>query len=643
MNSLETMFSGRVYKIPKNQRGYSWTKKEIQDLFSDLELMGNKAHYLGTVIYTKINSKDGAFSDEITHMPTFRYILEDGQQRLTTFLLIINELRRRFLELDQRETVESEKLKSLIIYSDGSEKLRIENENRILNECFSHYLLGYPSLPAEKISPMRCLENAKNQIAEIVDSIQTREELIKLRNKVCHQIQIISVDLADASIDRYLTFDAINSRGLPLSEFDKIKNFCILICEKRNIHLSPDENWFRAISNLEKFGVSSRNSENSFISELFSIYHGYSIPTNEAHNNFVNEYRILLEGENTQKEISFKGFIEHWINYSEAFGFINSKYKEKFYGQLCSKEAGVWLDRLDNIDLQGITRKIITTAYLLYANTLSKNDFENICRACEIYTFRMHGLLRYRTDKNSKAILELANQILKNNKSTTYIISQIGYLLNQSANLPDSVSKLLSGELNYKSGINLLYYFLYELEIGLSSRSVTPIPWARADEDKKESIEHILPQSHRDAGWWESHWPDGLKAEQYVHRLGNLVITKGNQELGRKPIKLKLDDPNGSYSFNYKNATNSEKEIKNYTDGSTWKESNILKRELDMIHFAIERWSIPFENDNGIINIPESYKEFVPNCKDFNVNFQDVLTLEHDCHNDNIFYEKEYE
>lgn len=412
-----------------------------------------------------------------------------------------------------------------------------------------------------------------------------------------------------------------------------------MICEKRSIKISPDENWFRAISNLEKFGVSSRNNENSFISELFSIYHGYSIGTNEVHNNFVNEYRILLEGENTQKEISFKGFIEHWINYSEAFGFINSKYKEKFYGQLCSKESGVWLDRLDNLGLQGITRKIITSAYLLYANNLSKNDFENICRACEIYTFRMHGLLRYRVDKNSKAILELANKILKKNKTTIYIISQIGYLLNQSANLSDSVSKLLSGEINYKSSINLLYYFLYELEIGLSSRSVKPIPWARADEDKKESIEHILPQSHRDADWWESHWPDELKAEQYVHRLGNLVITKGNQELGRKSIKLKLDDPNGSYSYNYKNATNSEKEIKKYTDGSTWKESEILKRELDMIKFSIERWSIPLKNDNGIINIPESYKEFVPKCKNFNIYFEDALNLVADCHDDIEEYE----
>lgn len=161
MISLEKIFGSRVYEIPKNQRGYSWTKKEILDLFSDLELMGDKSHYLGTVICTKV----GDFTDEIDRTPTYRYILEDGQQRLTTFLLIINEIRRRFLELDQRETVESEGLQRLITFKCGSIGLRIENKNQALNECLSHHILGYPSLPAEKTPPMRCLENAKSQIA----------------------------------------------------------------------------------------------------------------------------------------------------------------------------------------------------------------------------------------------------------------------------------------------------------------------------------------------------------------------------------------------------------------------------------------------------------------------------------------------
>lgn len=626
MISLEKMFGSRVYLIPKNQRGYSWTPKEIDDLFSDLDLMGDQSHYLGTVICTKYDD----FTDEIDRTPTYRYNLEDGQQRLTTFLLIINELKRRFLEIDEKQTVESEGLERLISYKKGSIGLRIENQNQSLDECLKHYILGSPSLPANITPPMRCIETAKKHIASIINKIEIRDELIELRNKVCKQVQIIDVDLASARIDRYLTFDAINSRGLPLTEFDKIKNFCILICDKRGLKSQPDEQWYKAISNLEKFKVSSRNTENAFIAELYSVFHGVNTSNNDVHDSFVKEYRILLEGENAQKERSFKGFIDYWVSYSEAFGFINSKNKATYYTTLCTKQTGEWLDSVDNLGLQGVTKKILTASFLSAQTELGKIEFEKVCRACEIYTFRMHALCRYRVDKNSKVILDIANQVLKNNKEYRFVISELGKLLNSSATLNISMSKLMSGELNYKNWTNYLYYFLYEYEISISATGVQRIPWARSDEDKLNSIEHIAPQEIRDNGWWEKHWPNPLIADKYINRLGNLVLTKGNSILGRKSIDKKLKDPGSDYYYGHKKATNSEKQISNYTDGSTWKEFNILKREYDLVKFAIERWSIPFKNDESIIEIPAMYKEFIPQCTDFDVKFEDYIVIEDD-------------
>lgn len=624
MISLEKMFGSRVYFIPKNQRGYSWTPKEIDDLFSDLDLMGDQSHYLGTVICTKC----GDFTDEIDKTPTYEYILEDGQQRLTTFLLIINELRRRFLEVDEKETVESDLLARLITYKKGSISIRIENQNNSLDECLKHHILGQPSLPGVLTPPMRCLQKAKEHIASIVDKIQLRDDLIELRNKVCKQVQIIDVDLASARIDRYLTFDAINSRGLPLTEFDKIKNFCILISDKRKLDIAPEEKWYSAISNLEKFKVSSRNIENAFIAELYSVYHGVNTGNNDVHDSFVKEYRALLEGDNAQKERSFKGFIDYWVTYSEAFGFINSKFKENYYNSLCTKNSGQWLDSIDNLGLQGVTKKILTAAFLTAQTESGKTDFEKVCRACEIYTFRMHALSRYRVDKNSKVILDISNQVLKNNKNYVFILSELGKLLNQSASLKNSISKLMSGDLNYKNWIGYLYYFLYEYEVSISASGVQRIPWARSDEEKANSIEHILPQEHRDNGWWEKHWPNSLMADKYVNRLGNLVLTKGNSYLGRKAIDKKIYDKESEYYYSHKKATNSEKSISKYTDGSSWKELNILKRELDLVTFAIERWAIPFKVDEGCIEVPETYKEFIPKCNDIDVKFDEYELIE---------------
>ncbi len=233
-------------------------------------------------------------------------------------------------------------------------------------------------------------------------------------------------------------------------------------------------------------------------------------------------------------------------------------------------------------------------------------------------------------NKNSKVILDIANQVLKNNKEYRFVISELGKLLNASATLNSSMSKLMSGELNYKNWTNYLYYFLYEYEISISATGVQRIPWARSDEDKLNSIEHIAPQEIRDNGWWEKHWPNPLIADKYINRLGNLVLTKGNSILGRKSIDKKLKDPDSDYYYGHKKATNSEKQINNYTDGSTWKEFNILKREYDLVKFAIERWSIPFKNDESIIEIPAMYKEFIPQCIDFDVKFEDYIVIEDD-------------
>ena len=53
-----------------------------------------------------------------------------------------------------------------------------------------------------------------------------------MENRLCTQSKFEAIDLDISNFDRWLTFDAINSRGLPLSQFDKIKNLCVLIADK---------------------------------------------------------------------------------------------------------------------------------------------------------------------------------------------------------------------------------------------------------------------------------------------------------------------------------------------------------------------------------------------------------------------------
>ena len=116
-----------------------------------------------------------------------------------------------------------------------------------------------------------------------------------------------------------------------------------------------------------------------------------------------------------------------------------------------------------------------------------------------------------------------------------------------------------------------------------------------------------MPQKHRDGAWWETHWPVESDAEKFKHRLGNLVLTSGNAVLGRKSIDTKISDPTAAYFYSHATATNTEKRIDQFTDGTEWKRENILRRESEMLEFAASRWSIPCCIDNGVFDLPEEF------------------------------------
>ena len=82
-------------KVPLFQRGYSWGKDEINELFSDavdidwqkLKTKGEReTHFMGAMVFCNVggdaNAKDG-------------YNILDGQQRLTTLTMIVAAIARR--------------------------------------------------------------------------------------------------------------------------------------------------------------------------------------------------------------------------------------------------------------------------------------------------------------------------------------------------------------------------------------------------------------------------------------------------------------------------------------------------------------------------------------------------------------------
>ena len=88
---LAFLSSSKQFVIPIYQRPYRWEEAQCRKLWDDVLRAGaapeGNAHFVGSVVYIQ----DGLYS--VTDQPAL--LLIDGQQRLTTFLLLIEAIALR--------------------------------------------------------------------------------------------------------------------------------------------------------------------------------------------------------------------------------------------------------------------------------------------------------------------------------------------------------------------------------------------------------------------------------------------------------------------------------------------------------------------------------------------------------------------
>lgn len=87
---LKGLLQDKLIEVADYQRPYAWGEKQLRDLWQDLDLLGTDRHYAGTLVLQRTDrvrqSQDG---EDLTV-----YGFVDGQQRLTTCVILLEQLRR---------------------------------------------------------------------------------------------------------------------------------------------------------------------------------------------------------------------------------------------------------------------------------------------------------------------------------------------------------------------------------------------------------------------------------------------------------------------------------------------------------------------------------------------------------------------
>ncbi|GAB3244308.1 DUF4268 domain-containing protein [Nocardioides dilutus] len=221
---LETLLEGKKqYQVPLYQRVYAWDKKDRDRLWDDiLELVETRrtdnaaTHFIGSVVLAE--SPDNAAAR------MQRYLVVDGQQRLTTLSLLIAALRDHLVATGEAGARQSYDAQYLInVYErDAPSKLLPTQADRT---SFLAVIGGTPHAGSEDAIG-DAYRYFLSRIAEY-DDPDDPNDLVELEDAVLRGLAVVAVT-AEASDNAYRIFESLNYTGKPLTQADLLKNYLFM-------------------------------------------------------------------------------------------------------------------------------------------------------------------------------------------------------------------------------------------------------------------------------------------------------------------------------------------------------------------------------------------------------------------------------
>jgi len=230
---LEFFNGTKQMLVPLFQRPYEWGNHEWDILWSDLLEQYERAneevlasHFTGAIVTAPARSVPVGVS---------KYLVIDGQQRLTTIAILICAL-RSFLQPD---TPSYRKLTRLLINEDDSGldyfKLLPTQPDRPAFEA----LINNKPIPGSRFTA--ALDFYRRKLAG-KDSDDVSIDPQKLSDTLQTRLTVVAIHLGDAD-DPYLIFESLNAKGAPLTQADLIRNYLLLRLHSNNQDTAYQSAW----------------------------------------------------------------------------------------------------------------------------------------------------------------------------------------------------------------------------------------------------------------------------------------------------------------------------------------------------------------------------------------------------------------
>ena len=559
MKATETRFldflkKASQFSIPIYQRTYSWTERECQQLWDDIMRTGGdeaiSAHFVGSIVYIQA----GLY--HVTNQSSLLVI--DGQQRLTTVMLILEALARHLGDSEPVDGFSARKLRNYYVLNPEEDHER--RFKLILTQTDKESLLALVqqrNLPTD--SSTRIRENFEYFYGRIGDIGTDLSALC---------LGLAKLVIVDISLDReqdrpQLIFESMNSTGRELSQADLIRNFILMDLDPTHQAQLYKDHW--------------RPMEVAFGQEAYGSHF----------DGFMRDYLTFKTGEIPNVRAVYDAFRRHARTSEVAAAGVDALVAD--IHDFATYYCAMALDKEPDMSLatafQDLRELKVDVAYPflleLYSDyeggLLTCKDFEQAVRLVEAYVFR-RAVCAIPTNSLNKTFATFGRSLRKE----CYLESIQAHLLT----LPSY--RRFPNDDEFKDALRRrdLYnfprrsYCLRRLE---NDGRREPVPV------NEYTIEHILPQNENlSPKWREALGPDWQRIRgEWLHTLGNLTLTAYNADLSDRPFAEKRDKEGIGFK---------ESPLKlNAGLGllNTWDESAIRTRAGRLADLAVAVWAAP--------------------------------------------------
>ncbi|MCY4272717.1 MAG: DUF262 and DUF1524 domain-containing protein [bacterium] len=500
------------FVIPVYQRTYSWTKRECQQLWEDILRTGRddqiNAHFVGSIVYIE----ESIYT--VTVQPSLLVI--DGQQRLTTTMLILEALARRLGDKEPVNGFTSRKLREHYLLNhleEGDQRFKLvltQTDKESL-----HALVGQKPSPREK--SLRITENFnffEKQIAALGDDLTLLcQGLLKL--------MIVDIALSRDQDNPQLIFESMNSTGRELSQADLIRNFVLMGLETTQQKCLYEDYW--------------RPMEITFGQEAYG----------EHFDKFIRHYLTLCTGNIPNFGKVYEAFKAHArqprIEQAGIEALIADirQLADYYYSMALEPNLDGRLGKAFR-DLREL-RVEVAYPFLLelyrdyHSGELSEDDFYQAVRLIESYVFR-RSVCKVPTNSLNKTFATFGRHL----KKDRYLESIKDHFLSMQSYRRFPSDEEFKRELQHQDVYNFqnCSYLFRRLEHHKRKEQIFISEY---------TIEHIMPQNKNLSAQWQSDLGSDWQQiqEKYLHTLGNLTLTGYNSEYGDRSFAEKRDMQDG--------------------------------------------------------------------------------------------------